>query len=75
MASSHAILKLDAVAPAQPPGFSRPCFLLRGVKRAARMKIAGDRLELFDDSGTRVAVFAARVQKFQPDWKGPPGSS
>jgi heat shock protein HslJ len=63
-------LKGDALAFGQMAGTQMACMdtaeiesaFREAVKRAARMKIAGDRLELFDGSGTRVAVFAARVQ-------------
>lgn len=36
------------------------------LKRAMRLTIAGDRLELFDAAGNRVATFTARVQASAP---------
>ena len=40
------------------------------LKGAAKLKIAGDRLELFDASGTRMAAFDARAQAASPGLEG-----
>ena len=48
------------------------------MKAAARFAIVGDRLELFDAAGTRVAAFTAQVQhrrRPRQSWPGRRGSS
>jgi heat shock protein HslJ len=45
------------------------------LKAAARLTVAGDRLELFDASGTRLAAFLARRQASAPAASGLAGTS
>ena len=79
-------LKGDVITFGQVAGTQMPCLntgeieraFWDGLKSAARSTIVGDRLELFDPAGRRVAAFTAGAQRCRRphhDWKVRHGSS